>query len=176
MPMYAMATIPLIKKLKDKVNDINQVWYADDASEGGKIKRLREWWDQLNAIGPKFGYFPNVSKTWLVTKEDCLSEAVVAFNDMNIKVTSEGRPYLGVPISTEEYILSFVRDKVKEWVCELNRQAIIAKSSPHATYAAFSHGMTSKWVYLSRTMPGIGPSFTPPKNNYQIKINSRSYG
>lgn len=63
MPMYAMATIPLIKKLKDKVNDINQVWYADDASEGGKIKRLREWWDQLNAIGPKFGYFPNVSKT-----------------------------------------------------------------------------------------------------------------
>ena len=32
MLMYALATIPLIKKLKTNVNDVNQVWYADDAS------------------------------------------------------------------------------------------------------------------------------------------------
>ncbi len=62
MPMYALATVPLIKKLKENVNDINQVWYADDASGSGTINSLRLWWDQINIIGPKFGYFPNPSK------------------------------------------------------------------------------------------------------------------
>ena len=81
MPMYALATIPLIRNLKNSVSDISQVWYADDASGAGKITRLCEWWDQLNALGPKFGYFTNASKTWLVTKENCLSTAANIFTD-----------------------------------------------------------------------------------------------
>ena len=44
MPMYAVATIPLIKKLNYRLGDVSQVWYADDASATGKIDRLREWW------------------------------------------------------------------------------------------------------------------------------------
>ena len=40
MPMYALATIPLIRKLKSMIDDVNQVWYADDASGSGQIKRL----------------------------------------------------------------------------------------------------------------------------------------
>ena len=43
MPMYALATIPLIKKLKENVEKVNQVWYADDASGTGDINSLREW-------------------------------------------------------------------------------------------------------------------------------------
>ena len=31
MPMYALATIPLIKKLNCYLDDVSQVWYADDA-------------------------------------------------------------------------------------------------------------------------------------------------
>ena len=77
--MYALATIPLIRNLKDSVSDISQVWYADDASGAGKITRLREWWDQLNALGSKFGYFTNASKTWLVTKENYFSTALESF-------------------------------------------------------------------------------------------------
>ena len=44
-------------------------WYADDASAAGKIDRLRERWSQLASQGPKFGYFANATKIWLVTKE-----------------------------------------------------------------------------------------------------------
>ena len=51
--------------------------YADDASRAGKINRLREWWDPINKEGPKYGYFTDANKTWLVTKEDCLSRAAV---------------------------------------------------------------------------------------------------
>ena len=40
MSMYALATIPLIKKLK---GSSKQIWYADDAAAAGKIADLRVW-------------------------------------------------------------------------------------------------------------------------------------
>ena len=42
MSMYALATIPLIKRLK---NNSKQIWYADDAAATGKLADLRMWWD-----------------------------------------------------------------------------------------------------------------------------------
>ena len=42
MPLYALSTIPLIRKLSD---NIIYAWYADDASACGKISDLRLWWD-----------------------------------------------------------------------------------------------------------------------------------
>ena len=170
MPMYALATIPLIRKLKDSVNEVYQVWYADDASGAGKIHELREWWDQINIAGPKFGYFTNASKTWLVTKEDHLADAMVAFTDTDVKVTSDGRPYLGVALGKEEYIQSFVLNKVQQWAGELEQLAKIARSQPHAAHAAFTHGMTSKWTYLTRTMPGIGPNLLPLESIIRTKL------
>ena len=63
MPMYAIATTLLIKKLHCAVDDVNQVWwYAHDASATGKIPRLRQWWKLLSSQGPKFGYFANATK------------------------------------------------------------------------------------------------------------------
>ena len=40
MPFYAIATVPLISKLSDSVD---QAWYADDAAATGKVSRLRSW-------------------------------------------------------------------------------------------------------------------------------------
>ncbi len=45
MPMYALASIPLINKLSN--NNTTQIWYADDAAAAGKLSDLREWWDTL---------------------------------------------------------------------------------------------------------------------------------
>ena len=38
MPMYAIASIPLIKML---IVNVNQVWYADDAAGMGRIDQTR---------------------------------------------------------------------------------------------------------------------------------------
>lgn len=40
--IYAIATIPLIKKLD---HGVTQVWYADDATYSGTIGAVREWWE-----------------------------------------------------------------------------------------------------------------------------------
>ena len=53
MPMYALATIPLIKKLD---GNYKQVWFADDAAAVGRIVDLRDWWDRISTYGPGFGY------------------------------------------------------------------------------------------------------------------------
>ncbi len=50
IPMYALATLPLIRKLPD----IQQVWYADAAS--GESSDLWGWWDKLLSTGPAYGY------------------------------------------------------------------------------------------------------------------------
>ena len=62
MPMFALATIPLINILHITVNDVHKVWFADDACGAGKITKLREWWNQLNTRGPRFGYFTILSR------------------------------------------------------------------------------------------------------------------
>ena len=95
MPMYAIATVPLVQRLN---KDVKQVWYADDASSLGKIDQIRGWWDRLVKLGPRYGYYPNAEKTWLVTKEEHLQMASDVFKGTGVKVTSHGRPYLGAPI------------------------------------------------------------------------------
>ena len=58
-------------------------------------------------------------------------------------MTTDGRPYLGAALGTQEYIASQV------------------ESQPHATFSALTHGLMNKWTYLSRTIPDIGPLLTP---------------
>ena len=60
MPMYGLATIPLIRRLNGLCK---QMWYADDSAATGTIKQLHTWWNRLAEHGPLFGYFPNPTKT-----------------------------------------------------------------------------------------------------------------
>ena len=56
MAMHALATVPLIDKVK--TNGLRQVWYADDAAGGGKLASLRQWWNNLSSLGRKFVIYP----------------------------------------------------------------------------------------------------------------------
>ncbi len=126
---------------------VTQVWYTDDASALGSIVGIRKWWDNLVNIGPSFGYFANPTKTWLITKDSCLSNATAAFADTKVNITSSGRPYLGTPLGSPEYTNQFIRDKVEHWSNELKTLSEIATTQPQAAYAAFTHGFFSKWSH-----------------------------
>ena len=152
MPFYALATVPLITKLSDSVD---QTWYADDAAATGRISCLRSWWDDIVTHGPSFGYFANASKTWLVVKPTFRDKASAIFGDTNVKITCEGRPYLGSALGSRSYTDDFVTGKVEQWTKELKSLSKIATSQPHAAFAAYTHGMASKWSYISRTIPDI---------------------
>ena len=99
MPMYALATLPLIKRIS---GGATQVWYADhdDACTYGSVSQLKQWWEHLRQVGPGFDYNVNPTKSWLVTKSSCYDHdvAVLQFSDSGVNVTCEGRPYLGAAI------------------------------------------------------------------------------
>jgi len=48
MSMYALAVVPLIHDLKSRISEVNQVWFADDATGAGTCASLRAWWDSLS--------------------------------------------------------------------------------------------------------------------------------
>ena len=118
MPFYALATVPLINRL-DVVEDLKQVWYADDASASGSIASVHAWWDQLSNVGPAFGYNANPVKCWLLTKEQHLDKAKEIFQGTSVNITTHGRPYLGAPLGTSAYVQQFVKEKVDDWILDL---------------------------------------------------------
>ena len=50
---------------------------------------------------------------------------------------------------------------MSEWVNIVDCLSSIAHTQPHAAYAAFTHGLRSKWTYLTRTIPNIGDLLSP---------------
>ena len=83
--------------------NVSQVWCADNASTTRKLGNLRSWLNQLQAIGPDFGFHPNSVKTWLVAKAGHLCAAEDLFGNTAVNITFECHPYQGAPLGTENY-------------------------------------------------------------------------
>ena len=83
------------------------------------MSSLKQWWTNLVNNGPKFGYFLNVSKFWLVVKAEHLEEAKKVFAHSQINATKSGRNYLGAPLGDLKYCHSFKRRKVTNWIEQL---------------------------------------------------------
>ena len=158
MPMYAIGIVPVIQQLKGLAR---QVWYADDAAAGGSLLQFRDWWSGLLSFAPHFGYHVNVAKTWLVVKEECLASAQRVFGDSGIQITSAGRPYLGAALGSSHYIRDYTQDRITNWTQGLSQLSSIAANQPHAAYAVFVHGFTSKWNYFLCTNPNIHNLLSP---------------
>ena len=65
MHMYALETIPLVDQLSE-IQDVTQVWYADDENADGSLTSIRKWCDHIKFLGPDYGYHANDCKTWLI--------------------------------------------------------------------------------------------------------------
>ena len=128
-----------------------QVWFAGDATGGGKLQQLKWWWDKLNKVGPAFGYFPNAAKTWLVVKESQLASAQELLKDSGVNVTADGHSLLGAPIGTTRFCEAFTEKAVANWNHQLELLASVARTQSHAAYTAFTYGFIGKWTFLART-------------------------
>ena len=166
MHSYGVGILPLLSIIKPEVQKekMKHVAYADDIGGGSKLKMLRDWWDKIVRNGPDFGYFPKASKSWLVVKEENLSEAEELFEGTGIHITTEGRKYLGGFIGTQEGKKKYVSQLVEEWVSQLSELSKIAKTEPQAAYSAFTSGFKHKLTYFIRTISDIKEMLTPLDN------------
>jgi hypothetical protein len=156
---YSLGVTPLVQLLSDI--DCQQIWYADDAGAGGTLKLLKAWWDKINQHGPPLGYHPEASKSWLVVKPEFQSKAQEIFEGTGVKITTEGRKYLGSPIGTKEFCESFVSGLIAEWTHELEDLSKIASRDPQVCYSAYVFGLSKRWLYIMRTTPNISHLFEP---------------
>ena len=88
-------------------------------------------------------------------------EAEQLFKETGVNSTVVVRRRLSGVIGKEDFVRIYVEDQVQKWSAQVERLAGIACTEPHAAYAAFRHGLSSRWTYLARTAPGIGRLFAP---------------
>ena len=150
MSMYGVGILPLIQTLQQVI--IKQVWYADDATGGGLIQNVKDWWDLLKTAGPAYGYHPNAAKSWLVVKETLCERAKGCFEGTGIHITTEGRRLLGAVIGEKHYSDSYVEKAISSLTKQVSCLAEVARSQPHAAYIILTHGLANKWTFLLRTI------------------------
>ena len=97
-----------------ETSNAKQCWLADDASGAGFIKDVLKWWQSLEKMGPMFGYHPNAIRCWLIVKPNKYVEAIEAFQNTGINVTTEGRRHLGAALGSRDFLEGFVNDTVNE--------------------------------------------------------------
>ena len=100
-----------------------------------------------------YGYFTNSEKTQLLVKPELEQEARQVFAETGIRIVTGSLRYLGSEIGSEEAVAESVQQRVAKWKEELKKLTEIAKTEPHAAYAAISHGLRGRWTYLLRTVP-----------------------
>ena len=163
---YGLGTKPIIEEL-DQLNthetpDVSQAWFADDATGAGKLVPLKVWWDTIQKEGVRYGYFVKPSKSWLILKDpQKLEECRELFADSPINITLDGKRHLGAALGSNNFKNEYIDDKVQKWVRSIQILADIAKTEPHAAYAAFIHGEQHKYTYFLRTIADISGNLKP---------------
>ena len=156
MAIYALGIRPLIDNLGETVDHekCKQSWYADDSSAGGQLTDMKTWWDQLCAMGPKYGYFPQASKTILIVKESFEAKAKAIFGKSGIKISTRGERHMGEVVGSERFKDEYVSNKVEKWVQDVEQLSNIAKDEPQSALSSFT-----RWKYVQRTVPCTGHLF-----------------
>lgn len=99
-----------------------------------------------------FGYHPNATKTYLVVKDKYAAAAKHAFAGTSIFITTDVQRHLGATIGSQKYTEHYVTSKVQVWCDEIQRLSEVVETFPHT---AFTHGLSSHWLYIMCTIPDI---------------------
>jgi hypothetical protein len=144
--------MPLIQTLKADSVAI-QNWYADDAAAIGTLEHLRDWLQKLIHNGPKFGYFPEPQKSFLVVHPDFADKAKEMFEQSLGVTVVPGHRFLGGFVGDNTNAKSFVKKKVQDWSMSVQKLAKIAVSQPQAAFAALTKSLQFEWAFCQRVVP-----------------------
>ena len=130
--------------------------YADDLTVAGPIDQIRIWWNTFCRLGPKFGYFPEGSKSRLIVRENAKERAQTIFDNTKIKISTDGQRHLEAVIGTANFKQNYMKEKINQWIQELRILSKITWYKPQAAYSCFITGFKHKPAYFMRTTPNIG--------------------
>jgi len=114
MPLYGLASLPLIRKLNNECKLDRHLSYADDCGAGATFDDLEKYFDFLKVHGPSYGYTPQPHKCILETSDRNLSSAKSKFERYGMKVVTRNR-YLGGFIGSPTLRSHWLREKASFW-------------------------------------------------------------
>ena len=118
MAIYALGITPLIMMMVElvstKCDDIKMVAFVEDFSAVGKLKFLYQWWTTLLEVGPKFGYFPEPTKSWLIAKPETNATGKKLFKNTKAKITNSGKRFQGSVIGTFTFKKQYVDEIISQ--------------------------------------------------------------
>ena len=106
------------------------------------------WWNNISEIGPEYVYHPNASKPWFIVKEGNLEEATTLFQGTGVSITEKERRHLRAANGTRTFVEGYVQQKVTRWIQKVEHLSTITVTQPHATYAAFTCCLASKYIHI----------------------------
>jgi hypothetical protein len=135
---YGIGVLPLIRRLKRNHPRLFQPWYADDAGAGGTFDDIRAMFEELQRIGPAYGYFPEPTKSILVVPPAMVDLATEYFHDHHFKITTGSR-YLGGFIGSKGSCEEYVKGKVLSWETSIKDLSQAGEKYPQTTYVGLLH-------------------------------------
>ena len=174
MMFYAIGILPLTQMLKPDSHFIQKLklqrklknetrwtqnWYADDSACISDLEAVLEWLKILIEEGPKFGYFPEPEKSYIVVHPDQVDAANKLFIDYKINVVT-GHRFLGGFIGASEDVEKWVHNKVSIWTKSIERLSQAAKSEPHLANVSLTKSLQNEWNYVQRVVSNVEKPFT----------------
>ena len=111
-----------------------------------------------------------------MVKPEFFDAAKQRFEGSSVKITDQGHRYLGSAIGQKSFVESFTNSCVNEWIKEVHQLSTFAESQPHAAFAALTHGLIGKWMFLARTTPDIAHLFEPLESTIRCELIPRLTG
>ena len=162
MIAYGIGLLPLIRHQKQFVSTLHQSWYADDASAAGKLELIRDYFRELERIGPSVGYFPEPSKSVLIVRSDAIKHAqsFLQTEGLSFKLKTGDRclgGFVGDTSTRDEWLENLV-SKWEKGVLELTQ---VAQWYPQTACAGLQKSLQQEWQYLQRVVGNVANHFIP---------------
>ena len=153
-------------------NRLVQVWYADDGTAIGRFIRALKWAILAYRIGPKYGYYLNLSKCKFTTTPQFLELVRLALRSTPFEeaMVCEGTEILGAFIGTDYECHYYVDSKVKSMAKAVTALAEVGGRSPQALHVAYTRALQHRTTYMERTTPTEGRDFLPMADAIRKKL------
>ena len=118
----------------------------------GQLECLKEWLDKISKEGPKFGYFPEPDKSYVIVKKEFHDKARDLLGAYGVKIVT-GSGYLG---GNDDEKSKFIQTKVEGWCHKIQKLTEISENYPHETFYYLTKSVQAEWNFVSRVVPQAG--------------------
>ena len=108
--------------------------------------------DTLCQLSPKFGYYPECGKSWLIIKGNQQYAAGI-FHGTSIEILTDGQRHQKAVIGSTECKGICIQEIVNQWIKELQMLCKIILFDPQAAYSCFVTGFKHQTNILYENCP-----------------------